>query len=348
MTQPNSFLPQNPTPEPTPAPGGDPRDTGLVVAADVGDTLDLPVPAAPAPAQPVPPATPAPVEPPIPPVVPAAPVEPVVPTPQPVTPAPVAPEPSVVVPPSAPVVPAPDARDAEILALRAQLEELSRRLVATPAPAAPAPAAPAPPAVATPATPVTPTGPSLPVQPTAPTPVVFFNNEAEVDAALKDAAGFNAFLNKLMATFQEQLGPRIVDHAVTRFTSEVPQIVADKSHEQITILSTVKTFYDENPDLLPVKSYCSAVAQEMIAKNAPVNPAYSMEQALQDTEKEVRSRLRLIKPAPTVPTPGAPVVTPGVAPLASSPGFTPGGASGGAAAVPVVDKVQQDVLNTIL
>jgi hypothetical protein len=304
---------------------------------EVLETLDI-EPVAQTPAPETPPVTPE--VPAVPPVaaVPDAPVVPASP-PAPVTPAaPVEPpaadftgEPaSPVVPAAVPAAVVPDPRDAELEAFRAQVMELSKRLAAVPQqppPAAPIPAPLAPSAQVIPITPVAPAAPA------ASEDIIFFKDEAEVDAALKDAGSFNKFLNN----FLRQVEPVITQKAVFKAAQMIPEVSMNVANDQIAMLSTVKAWYDDNPDLLPFKEFCGMIAKDITAKD----PTITMSKALAETEKEVRSRLRIVKPTNTAP------VTPSGAPL-GSPGFTPGGGAGGGGAAPVLDKVQKDILTTIL
>lgn len=306
---------------------------------DVLETMDL-APVEPAPA--APPAEPPPAEPPAEPIgePPAAtpttpPAEPQAPPvePQAGLPGGDAPPPAVPdsgTPPPAP--PAPDPRDEVINQLRAQIAELSKMGVTPQAP----PAQPAPTPVA-PAAGVPPAAPVASATPPAAEPIVFFQNEDEVNKALESAGGFNAFLNKFAETIEQRMTEKIVAQAVERTARIVPEVSANVAGQQIQVLSTVKAWYDENPDLLPFKEFCGVIVKQVAEKD----PSITMEKALQETEKEVRSRLRLIKPANIAP------VAPGGAPPAS-PGFTPGASRGGGAQPPVMDKVQKDVLDTIL
>lgn len=298
---------------------------------EVLETLDITPIEAPAPE--APPAEPiAPAEPPVaaqpteepasPPVVPpAAPVEPPAQdfTGEPPTPP--------VVPVAPPVAATPDPRDLEIEALRAQIVEYSKRAMATPPPAPLAAPVPAPvtPGVSVPA--------MVPHTPEAPVDVQFFKDEAEVDAALKDAGSFNKFLNN----FVRAIEPIITQKAVFQAAQMIPEVSMNVANDQISMLSTVKSWYDSNPDLLPFKEFCGVIAKEITAKE----PQITMVEALNKTESEVRSRLRLVKP-----TTIAPVASGGAPP--ASPGFTPGGRSGGGGQPPTLDKVQQDIANTIL
>lgn len=231
-----------------------------------------------------------------------------------------------VVPVAPPVAATPDPRDLEIEALRAQIVEYSKRAMATPPPSPPAAPIPV-------AAPIAPVAPVAPVAPISPVDVQFFKDEAEVDAALKDAGSFNKFLNN----FVRAIEPIITQKAVFQAAQMIPEVSMNVANDQISMLSTVKSWYDSNPDLLPFKEFCGVIAKEITAKE----PQITMVDALNKTESEVRSRLRLVKP-----TTIAPVASGGAPP--ASPGFTPGGRSGGGGQPPTLDKVQQDIANTIL
>lgn len=308
---------------------------------DVLETIDL-APVEPAPAA-APPAEPPPAEPPAtpsgePPA--ATPATP--PAEPPATPPPVEPqaglpgsgeppvEPASGTPPPAP--PATDPRDELVNQLRAQIAELSKMGFAPPTPPAQPASTPVAPAAGAP-----PVAPAASATPPAAEPIVFFQNEDEVNKALESAGGFNAFLNKFAQVIEEKMTEKIVAQAVERTARMVPEVSANVASQQISVLSTVKAWYDENPDLLPFKEFCGVIVKQVAEKD----PSITMEKALQETEKEVRSRLRLVKPTNIAP------VAPGGAPPAS-PGFTPGASRGGGAQPPVMDKVQKDVLDTIL
>lgn len=295
---------------------------------DVLSTIDL-EPVAQTPAPDAPPAVPdTPAEPPAvpatPPSEPASPPEPAAIPVEPPAGLPGEPVTPPVVPPAVPAAVVPDPRDLELEAFRAQVMELSKRLAATPP--QPPPAAPFTPAVV-------PATPAAPVVSDGPQDIAFFKDEAEVDAALKDAGSFNKFLNN----FLRQVEPIITQRAVSQALQAVPEVSMRVSTDQINMMSTIQAWYSQNPDLLPFREFCGVIAKEVAAKD----PSMSMVKALEETEKEVRSRLRIVKPTIVAP------VTPGGAPPAS-PGFTPGGRGGGGAPAPPMDTVQKDILATII
>lgn len=299
---------------------------------DVLSTIDL-EPVAQTPAPDAPPAVPdTPAEPPAvpatPPSEPASPPEPAAIPVEPPAGLPGEPVTPPVVPPAVPAAVVPDPRDLELEAFRAQVMELSKRLAATPP--QPPPAAPfIPPPVPSPIPQPVPVA----VAPVEPQDIAFFKDEAEVDAALKDAGSFNKFLNN----FLRQVEPIITQRAVTQALQAVPEVSMRVSTDQINMMSTIQAWYSSNPDLLPFREFCGVIAKEVATKD----PSMSMVKALDETEKEVRSRLRLVKPTTVAP------VTPGGAPL-GNPGFTPGGGGGGGAPAPSMDTVQKDILATII
>jgi hypothetical protein len=266
-----------------------------------------PVEAPPEPAAEVPPEV---VEPELPPEVPPA---------EPFTdgePPPPAAEPGVEPPVSVPAAPAEITPEEIIAGLRAQLEEVSGKLVAQPAAAAPAQASPDasgnPPAAQ----------PDGALQPFA-----FLKDDAEFDEALKSADNFNKLLTGVVIKSMESM------------MQSVPQIVVRLADQQITTRSAINEFYENNKDLIPNKAFVGMVAQELAVKN----PTWKLEDMLGKLGGEVRTRLRMANPG-VVPTSVRQVIPVGGA---QAPAFagTGGGSKGKGGAQ--VSGLQKDINDLI-
>lgn len=244
-------------------------------------------PAAPAGVEPAPDGEPTPGEPPPPSASPASPAPSAEPAPA------SAPEGTAAEPPAAV-----DERDNIISALRAQLEEVSAKLVQ--APGQPAPAVDGLPAAA----------PDPAAQPAADVPVLeFVKDDAAFDEALKSHTNFNRLLTG------------VVYKSIESTLRSVPAIVTRLADQQITARSAINEFYSNNKDLVPVKGFVGTVAQDMAAKN----PTWKIDDLLANLGKEVRTRLKMGGSAILNAPQGAPGVPP---PPANGPAFA--GTGGGA------------------
>ncbi len=248
-------------------------------------------------------------EPSAPPAEPVAPAPGADPTPAPVEPAPAEPAPTPATPaepvqpaaPAAPAVPPEPTEPTEIEILKAQNAELMAMIRAQSAePAQPAPGQPAPGQPATPVEEV----------------FQFVKVDDDIDAVLKSADSFNKFASGLVY--------KAVEQALMR----LPDVVIPMARSQVAYMTSIQDFYRANPDLYQYKEYCGAVANELASKD----PSLQLTKLLENTEKEVRSRLKLKKAALDGGT--APARPPGPAASASpdappaNPGFVPSGPGG--------------------
>lgn len=78
---------------------------------------------------------------------------------------------------------------------------------------------------------------------------------------------------------------------IKQLTLELPKIVSNIAQQYTDMQLTVRDFYQKNPDLAPLKPFVGVVAQHLGAKN----PDWSYDKLLEETGKEVRSRLKKLK-----------------------------------------------------
>lgn len=109
----------------------------------------------------------------------------------------------------------------------------------------------------------------------------FLPNDETFDEVMKDSNNFNALLTT------------VVNTAVERSLRLMPQIATQLVDQQITLKTVVNDFYTDNKDLVPHKKYVGFVSDEIASQH----PDWGIVQILQETEKEVRNRLRLARVA---------------------------------------------------
>jgi hypothetical protein len=143
----------------------------------------------------------------------------------------------------------------------------------------------------------------------------FLPDEAVFDEVLKSADSFNALLTS------------VVNTAVERSLRLVPQVANQLIEQQYTLKEVVREFYQENKDLLDHKKYVGFVSNEVAAKHAD----WTLPQILEETEKEVRSRLKLNKQVQdntSVVNAGQQNRQPQTRTVEGNPGFVPSGGGG--------------------
>lgn len=143
----------------------------------------------------------------------------------------------------------------------------------------------------------------------------FLPSDEVFDEVMKDSNNFNALLTT------------VVNTAVERSLRLMPQIATQLVDQQITLKTVVNDFYTDNKDLVPHKKYVGYVSNEIASQH----PEWGLAQILQETEKEVRNRLRLSRVVDNT-APGQTRVqqiersAARTAPV--NPGFVPGGGGG--------------------
>lgn len=143
----------------------------------------------------------------------------------------------------------------------------------------------------------------------------FLPSDEVFDEVMKDSNNFNALLTT------------VVNTAVERSLRLMPQIATQLVDQQITLKTVVNDFYTDNKDLVPHKKYVGFVSNEIAAQH----PDWGLSQILQETEKEVRNRLRLSRVADnTVPgqTRVQQIERSAARTGIVNPGFVPGGGGG--------------------
>jgi hypothetical protein len=180
---------------------------------------------------------------------------------------PVVPAVALVVPPVVPVAETPEE------AVRKENEALRRELVAMADRLGPK----EPP-------PVTPEERDRLIKEAASQVLTFIQSNETFDEVMKDHVHFNALLTAVVNTAVEK-SLRLVPTAVTQIVDS-----------QLLLKTAVNDFYRANNDLLVHRKYVGFVSQEVAAKH----PDYTLPKLFEETEKEVRTRLKL---APRTPTP---------------------------------------------
>ncbi len=144
----------------------------------------------------------------------------------------------------------------------------------------------------------------------------FLPDDTVFDDVMKSSDNFNALLTS------------VVNTAVERSLRLMPQVATQLVEQQINLKNAVRDFYTDNRDLEPHKKYVGFVANEIAAQHSD----WGLTQILQETEKEVRGRLKLARAGDnmqavhvgSVQQTGT--IVNRTAP--SNPGFVPGGGGG--------------------
>lgn len=127
-----------------------------------------------------------------------------------------------------------------------------------------------------------------PVAPKVPTPTQFVTSE-EFEEVLTDAGKFNTLLNKVYS-----LGQSSVQGVREEVLTGIPSMVNKLVSEQSRLQGLVQDFYNKNNDLLQYRSYVGVVANELQGQH----PEWEVAKLFEETEGEVRKRLKVIKAAP--------------------------------------------------
>lgn len=144
----------------------------------------------------------------------------------------------------------------------------------------------------------------------------FLPDDTVFDDVMKSSENFNALLTS------------VVNTAVERSLRLMPQVATQLVEQQINLKTAVRDFYTDNKDLEPHKKYVGFVANEIAAQHSD----WGLTQILQETEKEVRGRLKLARAGDNMQAvqPGSVQQTGTIVnrTAPSNPGFVPGGGGG--------------------
>jgi DNA mismatch repair ATPase MutL len=138
----------------------------------------------------------------------------------------------------------------------------------------------------------------------------FIQNEEIFDEVFKNHQNFNALLTAVVNTAREQA------------LRALPQVAMRLVDQQLTLKMAAQEFFSHNEDLLPYRQFLGTVANEIESQH----PDYTVQQIFEETEKEGRKRLRLVR---TQGAPGATITEDrGGNPPEKKPGFVPGSPGG--------------------
>ncbi len=144
-------------------------------------------------------------------------------------------------------------------------------------------------------------------------PLKFLPNDAAFDEVMKTADNFN------------QLLTAVVNYTAERVLRMVPQVATSYVDQQLTYKTAAQDFYRENEDLIPHMKYVGYVSNELLAQHTD----WDLPTLLKETEKEVRTRLKLGKVVQAQVGTGQQIGTGVTRTVASNPGFVPGSGGGG-------------------
>ena len=110
-----------------------------------------------------------------------------------------------------------------------------------------------------------------------------FVTDKDIDDVLADPAKFNAMMSKAIGTAVKQ--------ALGKVSDSIPVAVSGHVNQQFDIRDYVKTFYDENKDLVGVKKTVGTLANEVQAEHTD----WTLDKIFEETAK--RTRVALGMPA---------------------------------------------------
>jgi len=161
------------------------------------------------------------------------------------------------------------------------------------------------------------------------------------DKAFDEVMGKTDHFNALLTS--------VVNTAVERSLRLMPQVATSLVDQQVTLKNAVRDFYLDNKDLVPHKKYVGFVSDELSAQH----PEWGLDQLLQETEKEVRARLKLSRPvsnqSQNTETRVQRLNNQGISTVAN-PGFVPSGGGGRrsvASANGNLSKQEKDIVDLI-
>jgi hypothetical protein len=163
----------------------------------------------------------------------------------------------------------------------------------------------------------------------------FLPNEEIFDEVMKNADSFNALLTS------------VVNTAVERSLRLVPRVATQIVDQQASMRELVKDFYTDNKDLLPHKKYVGFVSNEIASQHAD----WTIDKVLVETEKEVRSRLKLARTSGAMDNTGSQSRTDTTShTVDKNPGFVPssgGGRKGSGSADGNMTSVEKEIMSLI-
>lgn len=109
--------------------------------------------------------------------------------------------------------------------------------------------------------------------------------EDDYNEAFASSDGFKRVMQKVYTAAHNA--------AVETSLRMLPAVTSPVINQQIELRSKADSFYRNNPDLVPIKGYVKAVAEELEA----VHTDWGADKLFDETEKEVRSRIKIPKAA---------------------------------------------------
>lgn len=105
----------------------------------------------------------------------------------------------------------------------------------------------------------------------------FIQSDDELDNVLNSSEGLNKLLN--------QANQMAIQHV----QKAIPKVIQANVAQQIQLQETVSSFYSENDDLKPHRTFVGKVSERIMSEH----PDWSMQKVLEETAKEARKRLKL-------------------------------------------------------
>lgn len=96
---------------------------------------------------------------------------------------------------------------------------------------------------------------------------------------------FNKLLNKVYKSGAKK--------AVEQVSLSIPGIIKNNLRQHATLTSAVNEFYTKNPQLKPFSQVVANISEGLMAKN----PDWTLKQLFDETEKEAKTRLKLMEKA---------------------------------------------------
>jgi len=155
--------------------------------------------------------------------------------------------------------------------------------------------------------------PPVPSQPVKLPTIKFVKSEEEFDEVMKDHDSFNALLTQVFQTGAQYA------------LRTIPQVATAVVDSQMTMRQASNEFFDMNRDLLPHRKYVGYISNEIVAQH----PDWDLPKVLEETEKEVRGRLKIARPQQSQMSTPQQNPQPRSRTVVENPGFVPSGGGGG-------------------
>jgi hypothetical protein len=133
--------------------------------------------------------------------------------------------------------------------------------------------------------------------PVAPSQPITFKLPDDVD--FDDVMNNKETFEKVVGKAIESVLSNVLDSHTTKVLTSIPSTVNRVVDQTVSLREATKSFYDQNPDLLPVRKMVGAVADQLLSEN----PSLTLDQVFSQSAEKTRMVLGLKKQAVQTTTP---------------------------------------------